>query len=136
MPENAVMHGNRHEASSGIPDTALPLALPSPREGHAAPRPAHSCGTASVGKANWCLGIHCHLAIICHCFLLRKTYRRLCSGLESLVLARISKGTRRLSKYYIILVVIYILLCGTDSHVLQAAVCLCLLKYIFRQRTI
>lgn len=35
-----------------------------------------------------------------HWFLLRKTYSRLCNGLESLVLARLSKGKMWLSKYY------------------------------------
>lgn len=70
------MHGNWHEASSGIPDTAPPLAIASPCEGHAAPRPAHGCSTASVGKANWCLGLHCHPSITCRWILLRKTYQQ------------------------------------------------------------
>lgn len=63
MPENAVMRGNWHEASSGVPDTAHPLALASACDWHAAPRPAQGCGTASAGKANWSLGIRCRLFV-------------------------------------------------------------------------
>jgi len=92
VPENAVAHGNLHEASSGVPGSALPSAIASPCEGQAAPRPAQGCSIASVGKAKWCLGIHCHLSITCCWFLWRKTYSRLSNGLESLALGRFSKG--------------------------------------------
>lgn len=38
--------------------------------------------------------------------------------------------------YQNIILLFLLLLCGTDSHVLQAVFCLCLLKYIVSQRII